>query len=251
VNWLLQGDCLDLMRQIPDGAVDMILCDLPYGTTACKWDSVIPFEPLWGEYKRVIKRNGAIVLTASQPFTTALIGSNMGMFKYCWTWQKNTITGFMQAKTRPLKSVEDVVVFGNFKTAAQYFEGTYNPQSEIVKKGVVRYSNTRKDDHITGNRKEGVAESYSGYPKDLVTVDSEKGTVHPTQKPVALMEYLVRTYTNDGETILDNCMGSGTTGVACINTGRNFIGIEKDEKYFAIARDRIAFQEYLHAMETT
>ena len=236
---LLHGDCLELMAQIPDGSVDMILCDLPYGTTACKWDSVIPFEPLWAHYKRVIKRNGAIVLTASQPFTTALISSNMGMFKYQWIWQKNTITGFMQAKTRPLKSVEDVLVFGNFKVAAQYFEGTYNPQSEMVSKGVVAYSNSRKSDHITGNRKAGAAESNSGYPKDVIAFDSAKSPVHPTQKPVALMEYLIRTYTNEGDTVLDNCMGSGTTGVACANTGRNFIGIEKDDKYFAIAQARI------------
>jgi len=237
---LMHGDCLTLMATIKSGSVDMVMCDLPYGTTACKWDAVIPFEPLWAHYKRVIKSNGAIVLFGSQPFTSALVMSNPKMFKYSWVWQKNTITGFMQAKTRPLKSVEDVLVFGNFKVAAQYFEGTYNPQSEMVSKGVIVYSNSRKIDHITGNRKAGAAESNSGYPKDVIAFDSAKSTVHPTQKPVALLEYLIRTYTNEGDTVLDNCMGSGTTGVACLNTGRNFIGIEKDQKYFGIALNRIA-----------
>jgi len=237
---LMHGDCLTLMATIKSGSVDMVMCDLPYGTTACKWDAVIPFELLWAHYKRVIKSNGAIVLFGSQPFTSALVMSNPKMFKYSWVWQKNTITGFMQAKTRPLKSVEDVLVFGNFKVAAQYFEGTYNPQSEMVSKGVIVYSNSRKIDHITGNRKAGAAESNSGYPKDVIAFDSAKSTVHPTQKPVALLEYLIRTYTNEGDTVLDNCMGSGTTGVACLNTGRNFIGIEKDQKYFGIALNRIA-----------
>jgi site-specific DNA-methyltransferase (adenine-specific) len=233
------GDCLEVMKQIPDKSVDAIICDLPYGTTACKWDSVIPFEPLWEQYKRVIKDNGAIVLTASQPFTSALVMSNIDWFKYQWVWKKNTITGFMQAKIKPLKCYEDVLVFGEFKTSAQHFLGKYNPQSDLIDVGDVVYSNKRKLDHITGNRKSGVAKAKSGYPKNVIEFNSEKSTAHPTQKPVALMEYLVKTYTNEGDTVLDNCMGSGTTGVACKNLNRKFIGIEQDATYYEIAKERI------------
>lgn len=236
---LYRGDCLDVMKDIPDGSVDLILTDPPYGTTACKWDSIIPLEPMWEQLKRVIKPNGAIVMTAAQPFTTILISSNMKMFKYNLIWNKNTCTGFMQAKTKPLKSYEDVVVFGNFKLAAQHFNGTYNAQG-IESRGLITYSNKRKNDHITGSRKENTAEANKGYPKDVLKFNSEAKTVHPTQKPVALMEYLIKTYTNEGETVLDFTMGSGTTGVACANTGRKFIGIELDRDYYHIARKRIA-----------
>lgn len=235
---LFHGDCLEMMKLIPDASVDMILCDLPYGTTSCAWDSVIPLEDLWLEYKRVIKENGAIVLTAAQPFTTALISSNMGMFKYSMIWRKNKVTGFMQAKTKPLNTYEDIVVFGRFKLAAQYFNGTYNPQG-VVAAGKTEYSNARKADHITGDRKPGVAESGRGYPKNVLDIASEENGVHPTQKPVALMEYLIRTYTNEGDTVLDNTMGSGTTGVACMNTSRRFIGIERLLEYFDGASARI------------
>lgn len=193
---------------------------------------------MWEQLKRVIKPNGAIVMTSAQPFTTKLIMSNFDMFKYNLIWKKNTCTGFMQAKTKPLKSYEDVVVFGDFKLAAQYFKGTYNPQG-IESNGTVTYSNKRKDDHITGNRKENTAESNKGYPKDVLEFNSESKTIHPTQKPTSLMEYLIKTYSNNNETILDFTMGSGTTGVACKNTGRKFIGIELDDNYFDIAKQRI------------
>ena len=236
---VFNGDCLDLMRQIPDGSVDMVLCDLPYGTTNCKWDSVIPFESLWAQYRRVIKQKGAIVLTASQPFTSALIASNFQDFRYCWVWDKAKAANFPQVKYAPLKVHEDVAVFG----------GGYIPQ---MTNGVFRkkggYSVSRE-----AAVSAGAPEAYNGeyYPKSILSFSvagNKDSGLHPTQKPVALMEYLIRTYTNEGETVLDNCMGSGTTGVACINTGRKFIGIEKDEKYFAIARDRIAYREYLRAM---
>ena len=235
---LMLGDCLEKMKEIPDGSIDMVMTDPPYGTTACKWDSVIPLEPMWEQLKRIIKPSGAIVMTASQPFTTTLIASNIKMFKYCWVWDKNTITGFMQAKTRPLKGHEDIIVFGSFKLAAQYFDGIYNPVG-LIACGEKAYSNKRKDDHITGSRNPGIAKSNKGYPRDVINFKSETKTVHPTQKPVALMEYMIKTYTNEGETVLDFTMGSGTTGVACVNLGRSFIGIEMDENYFNIASDRI------------
>ena len=231
---LYRGDCLKWMSVIPDGSVDMILCDLPYGTTACKWDTVIPFEPLWAQYRRVAKRNAAIVLTASQPFTTALIASNFTDFRYCWVWEKQQPTGFLDARRKPMKAHEDVCVF--YGATA-----TYNPQglkdvqvknSRKNKAGSGVYGAVGADDYV---QKEG------NFPRSVLKIDRvTHGQVHPTQKPVALMEYLIRTYTQEGETVMDNCMGSGTTGVACVNTGRNFIGIERDEKYFQIAADRIA-----------
>lgn len=232
---LMHGDCLELMAQIPDGSVDMILCDLPYGTTACKWDSVIPFEPLWAHYKRVIKRNGAIVLTASQPFTTALISSNMRDFRYCWVWDKVTPSGFNYARYQPMRQHEDVLVF--YAEAPTYDANgearakpqKYKPAHSASDSSQMTHSLAR-DTVLTATHKK--KRSILQFPK--VRIGD-----HPTQKPVALMEYLIRTYTNEGETVLDNCMGSGTTGVACANTGRNFIGIEKDDKYFAIAKARI------------
>jgi site-specific DNA-methyltransferase (adenine-specific) len=240
------GDCLEVMQTIADKSVDLILCDLPYGTTACKWDSVIPFDALWAQYRRIAKPNAAIVLTAAQPFTTRLIASNFDEFKYSLVWRKNKATGFMQAKTKPLNAHEDILVFGRFKIAAQYFAGTYNPHG-VEDAGLREYSNSRNADHITGNRAPGVAKSGKGYPKSVLEFAGETNTVHPTQKPVALMEYLIRTYTNEADTVLDNCMGSGTTGVACANTGRKFIGIERDPSYFAIATNRIAGAQSLEA----
>ena len=235
---LIHGECIETMSKMKDGYFDMILCDPPYGTTACKWDSVIPFEPLWAHYWRVLKPNGAVVLTAAQPFTTVLISSQIDRYKYSWIWEKSKVTGFMQAKNQPLRNHEDVCVFGRFASSAQHFQGVYNPQG-AKSVGVVEYSNARKADHFTGDRKPGKTESMTGYPRSVLRIPSEGKTVHPTQKPVALMEYLIRTYTNEGETVLDNCMGSGTTGVACVNTNRNFVGIELDEKYFKIAEERI------------
>jgi site-specific DNA-methyltransferase (adenine-specific) len=210
----------------------MILCDLPYGTTRCHWDSVIPFAPLWAEYKRIAKPNAAIVLTGSQPFTSALVMSNVKMFKYDWTWQKPKGTGHLNAKKMPMRDKEDVLVF----YAAQC---TYNPQMTAGKPYNAKSGKTSFDgygaDKRTGNKSSGPR-----YPKQVQAFPVvERDTLHPTQKPVALMEYLIRTYTNEGETVLDNCMGSGTTGVACVTTGRKFIGIEQDAGYFAIAQERI------------
>ena len=229
---LMQGDCLEKMKDIPDKSIDMILCDLPYGTTACKWDTIIPFEPLWEQYKRIIKDNGAIVLTASQPFTSALVMSNIKMFKYCWVWNKAKAANYVNAKKQPLKIHEDIAVFckGN----------NYNPQKTIGK--------FRKKGGYTVNREVAVAQnptvSFNDtyYPKSILNFSvagNKDSTLHPTQKPVALFEYLIKTYTNEGDLVLDNCMGSGTTGVACVNLNRDFIGIEKDENYFKIAEQRI------------
>ena len=247
---LMLGDCLERMKEIPDGSVDMILCDLPYGTTACKWDSVIPFEPLWAEYRRVTKRNAAIVLTASQPFTSALVMSAPDIFKYCWVWEKTRATGHMHAKNKPLKSHEDIAVFSTGTTVHSVQSSIrmqYYPQGTIaVDRVSYRPSREKKGSDVVGSLRPSHKNSYrqteSNYPRSVLHVPSEHnvGAFHPTQKPVALMEYLIKTYTNEGETVLDNCMGSGTVGVACKNLNRKFIGIEKDETYFKIAQDRIA-----------
>lgn len=231
---LHNGDCLELMRDISDGSVDMILCDLPYGTTACKWDSVIPFEPLWEQYKRIAKKNAAIVLTASQPFTSALVMSNTAWFRHSWVWNKKSAANVMAAKHGPLKIHEDVIVFSGVG-------GAYKPQMTIGK-GRFKGGNNRSDGIYSGGVPEGRYWSDQYHPKSIVEFSNaaQGGKQHPTQKPVALMEYLIRTYTNEGDTVLDNCMGSGTTGVACVNTGRKFIGMEMDAGYFEIARNRIA-----------
>ena len=229
---LWHGDCLELMQSIPDGSVDMILCDLPYGTTACKWDTVIPFEPLWAQYRRIAKRNAAIVLTASQPFTTALIASNIKEFRYCWVWKKSRFANQMLAKVQPLKVHEDVVVFYASKA-------TYNPQGLVEVNKTTKQGTRISDNNGGGTRKTEYTQTHTNYPRTVLEFASEGKTAHPTQKPVALMEYLIRTYTQEGETVLDNCMGSGTTGVACANTSRRFIGIEKEVKYFDIACRRI------------
>jgi site-specific DNA-methyltransferase (adenine-specific) len=228
------------MKDIPDGAVDMILCDLPYGTTACKWDTVIPFAPLWGQYKRIAKSNAAIVLTASQPFTSSLVMSNIDMFKYEWVWEKNRGSNFATVKYMPMKEHENVLVFAKGKT-------TYNPiQQERAPGGKARAaykinaSNTGKRETLNGltGIDSGYIDKNLRAPRTVQKFNTEVG-LHPTQKPVALMEYLIRTYTNEGETVLDNCMGSGTTGVACVNTNRSFIGMEKELKYFNISQERI------------
>lgn len=235
------GDCLELMKDIPDASVDLILCDLPYGTTACPWDSVIPFGPLWEQYRRVTKPSAAIVLTASQPFTSALIMSNPGMFKYCWEWEKENGTNFFfNAKHQPLKVHEDIAVFS--KAAASHSRKevmSYFPQ-KTTGKPYKACNNQRGLMQFHSDPNIGTKQDNDGtrYPRSVLRYNSEWG-FHPTQKPVALMEYLIRTYTNEGDTVLDNCMGSGTTGVACVNTGRRFIGIEKDEQYFKIAKERI------------
>lgn len=237
---LLIGDCLERMKEIPDGSVDMVMCDLPYGTTACKWDVVIPFAPLWAEYRRVCKKNAAIVLTASQPFTSALIMSNVEMFKYCLVWDKKKVTGFLNSKKRPLVQHEDICIFYKYQT-------TYNPQFHTNKlKRDFRGSLQNPHTENYGSQKQYISnvDPEKSYPRSIICQtgvigNSLEKVKHPTQKPVALMEYLIRTYTNEGEIVLDNCMGSGTTGVACANTGRRFVGIERDETYFGLARERI------------
>jgi len=227
---LIQGDCLEVMKGIPDGSIDAIITDPPYGTTACKWDSIIPLEPMWEQLKRVIKPNGAIVMSASQPFTTTLIASNMKMFKYCWVWEKPH-TGQLNAKKQPLRNVEDVCVFYAKQCTynPQYAEGS--PYTVVRKgyKGSEAYGKQR--DHTTVSKGDR-------YPKQILKY-RERMAYHPTQKPVALMEYLIKTYTNEGETVLDFTMGSGTTGVAAKNLNRSFIGIEQDPNYFKIAEERI------------
>lgn len=231
--WLMQGDCLERMKEIPDGSVDMILTDPPYGTTACKWDSIIPLEPMWEQLKRIIKPNGAIVMTASQPFTSILITSNLKMFKYCWVWEKPKGTGHLNAKKQPMNNYEDVVVF--YKKQCLYKPQMTLGDAYKAKSGKSGFDGYGKDKR-TGNNNNGYR-----YPKRIQKFTGvERNTQHPTQKPVALMEYLIKTYTNESETVLDFTMGSGTTGVACKNLNRKFIGIELDEGYFKIAQDRIS-----------
>jgi len=235
---LIQGDCLEVMKTIESGSVDMVLTDPPYGTTACKWDSIIPLEPMWEQLKRIIKPNGAIVMTASQPFTTSLIFSNMKMFKYDWCWKKPQGTGHLNAKKMPMRDKEDIVVFYSSQC-------TYNPQmTEGIpyrdKAGKNHASTTSMTDSYRAYTNFRNDNKGTRYPKQVIEIGVvERGGVHPTQKPVALMEYLIKTYTNEGETVLDFTMGSGTTGVACKNLNRDFIGIELDEGYFKIAQKRI------------
>lgn len=242
---LYHGDCLELMKEIPDGSVDMVLCDLPYGTTACKWDSRIPAELLWKQYKRIIKNNGVIALFGTEPFSSYMRMSNIEWFKYDWIWKKNTCTGFQHAKNMPLKNYEIISVFspGSMGHASLFGDHrmTYNPQgiSMIFRE---RGGGTRKFGGVIGKRpcqKERYVQEAENYPKMILEFNSVSKREHQTQKPVPLLEYLIRTYTNEGETVMDNCMGSGTTGEACVKTGRNFIGMELDPVYFEIAKRRI------------
>ena len=245
------GDCLELMKNIPDGSVDMILCDLPYGTTQCEWDVRIPFEPLWEQYNRIIKPNGAIVLFSAQPFTTDLINSQRKLFRYEIIWEKTQPTGFYNAKKMPLRKHENILVF--YKNLP-----TYNPIKTIISTPTGR---TRKNSDwkktsggFVGTCSKEAAEKYSytddgtRYPTDIIKFSNWNGTLfgnkaktvkHQTTKPVPILEYLIKTYTNEGGVVLDNCMGSGSTGVACVNTNRRFIGIELDDGYFEIAQKRI------------
>ena len=230
-----QGDCLVEMDKIADKSVDMILCDLPYGTTQNKWDSVLPLDLLWVTYKRVLKDAGCVILTADGIFTGTLIMSNPKWFKYKLVWDKKSTSGFLNARVMPLRRHEDILIFAKGKTA-------YNPIMEV------RGEPRKKGGYVGGNKgtygnyDEDIKFNNEYYPTSIIEVSNanQKEKVHPTQKPVELMEYLVKTYTNEGETVLDNCMGSGTTGVACKKTGRHFIGIEKDEKYFEIAVSRVS-----------
>lgn len=223
------GDCLERMREIPDGSVDMILCDLPYGTTQNKWDAVIPFEPLWREYWRVARPGAAVVLTAAQPFTSALVMSQVERFRYDWTWRKTAITGVLNAKRQPVRNHEDILVFCRLPLA-------YRPQG-LVKKGTVTKQGGNSENY--GSRSsEAYVQEWTNYPRSVLEVGSERG-FHPTQKPVALFEYLIRTYTDPGMTVLDNCAGSGTTAIAAERTSRNWICIERDETYFVKACERV------------
>lgn len=226
------------MQTIPEHSVDMVLCDLPYGTTACKWDTVIPFEPLWEQYERIIKDNGAICLFGSEPFSSQLRMSNLKMYRYDWIWEKTTASNFAMCRKQPFKKHEIISVF--YKK-----QPTYTPQMEEGKP----YVDVRKEGSVRKNISVGdgndllrlpIFNSGTRYPSSVQKFSNGNNKrLHPTQKPVALLEYLIKTYTNEGDTVLDNCMGSGSTGVACVNTGRNFMGIELDEKYFDIAADRI------------
>ncbi len=233
-----QGDCLVEMDKIADKSIDMILCDLPYGTTACKWDAVIPFEPLWEHYERLIKPTGAIVLTASQPFTTYLIMSNIKRFRYELIWEKDRATGYLNSNKIPLKSHENILIF--YKKLP-----TYNPQKTVGETSRKRTRNIPNTDTLgkTGVKERIVIhQDKTRFPISVikVNIDNINKAFHPTQKPIELMEYLIKTYTNEGDTVLDNCMGSGSTGCAAKKTGRHFIGIEKDEKYFKLAVERVS-----------
>ncbi len=234
---LFQGDCLSVMPQIADGSVDLILCDLPYGATACKWDVPIPFEPLWDQYRRIIKPNGVIALTASQPFTAAVVMSNREWFRHEWVWIKNRGSNFANTVREPMKEHESVLIFSPGKW-------TYNKQMQPrTGGGVDRVKYLIKGGENSENYRPfgpqaALMRDELRVPSSWQKFNTEVG-LHPTQKPVALMEYLIRTYTNPRETVLDNCMGSGTTGVACLNTGRLFIGIELDPHYFGVAHARI------------
>jgi len=231
---LILGDCLEEMKGIPDSSVDMVLCDLPYGTTACKWDTIIPFEPLWKQYKRIIKSRGAIVLFGSEPFSSLLRISNLKQFKYDWIWDKVRPSGFQIAKYVPMKRHEIVSVFCDASPS-------WNPQKEKRDK-LVKGRVASSSDSSPLAYSDGITRVYDDKnPQSILTFSkqSDGKYLHPTQKPVALCEYLIKTYTNKEDTVLDNTMGSGTTGVACVNTGRNFIGIERDKEYFEIAARRI------------
>jgi site-specific DNA-methyltransferase (adenine-specific) len=244
LNRIYQRDCIEGMRMIPDKSIDMILCDLPYGTTACKWDTVIPFEPLWEQYERVIKDNGAIILTAAQPFTTDLIISKRNLFRYDLIWKKNIPTGGMQAKRRPMRAHEHILVF--YKE-----QPTYNPQmiertekelKRLPKKPIVQKSSevySNKQTVSNSREKNKFKNPNSVLDIKCVYNQSAEKVAHPTQKPVELFEYLIKTYTNENEIVLDNCMGSGTTAVACVRNNRNFIGFETEPSYVEIANKRL------------
>lgn len=233
---LYHGDCLDVMASIPDGYVDMVMCDLPYGTTRNRWDSIIQLDPLWKQYWRVVKPNGAIVLTAQTPFDKVLGASCLRHLRYEWIWEKTEATGHLNAKRCPMKAHENVLVF--YRSMP-----TYNPQKTTghQRKTAVQV-NAKQSTNYGRHENKPPYDSTERYPRSVqkFSTDKQHSTLHPTQKPVALMEYLIRTYTNTGEVVLDNAMGSGTTGVACTNLGRRFIGIESDAEYFALARTRLS-----------
>lgn len=246
---LINGDCLVEMASIEDGSIDMILCDLPFQITNCHWDKLIPFEPLWAHYKRIIKPNGAIVLFGSQPFTSALVMSNPKMFKYECVYEKSRKVGFVNAKLKPLNAHENILVFSHGKTSnGNKNNMAYNPQGLIEMNKVVnglKGVSSESDGNGYGrpSMKQNHIQTHTNYPSSILKYSNPVKPVHPTQKPVPLLEYLIKTYTNEGETVLDNCFGSCSTGVACINTNRSFIGIEMDKTYFDIGVERIKVAE--------
>lgn len=236
LNKIYNEDCLEGMKRIPDGSVDMILCDLPYGTTANPWDTIIPFEPLWEQYNRITKENGAIVLTASQPFSSALVSSNFSGFKHEWIWEKERGTGFQVAKYRPMQKHEHVLVFSRGGKRVEYYP-IKEKLSEPLKS---KSAGTDSGSSPLANREEYEIIYTDKYPLSILEFSRDnKNRMHPTQKPIALFEYLIKTYTNKNETVLDNCMGSGTTAIACMNTERNFIGFELDKTYYEKSLKRI------------
>ena len=235
LNKVLQGDCIEVMKELPDNSIDMILCDLPYGTTQCKWDTIIPFESLWKEYRRVAKDNAAIVLTAAQPFTSVLVSSNLKEFKYTWVWEKSKATGYLNAKKMPMRAHEDVCVF--YKKPP-----IYNPQ--MWKSTPYNKGSAHRPTEVYGKQKEVLVKNDTGlrYPRTVQyfkTAESEGKVYHPTQKPVSLFEYLIKTYSAEGDVILDSCLGAGTTALAAMSCNRNFVGIELDQEYVDISNQRI------------
>ena len=254
LNKIHQGDCLEVMKDIPDGSINMILCDLPYGTTASKWDSVIPIEPLWKQYKRVLKDNGAIVLTAIEPFASMLRANDLKGYKHEWIWDKESAGNFIQAKNHPLRVHENVLVFSNGKV--NYYPIMTDADPKNVRPLGVKKQKTDFMGKVSAGEFKA-AKNYNPkkrYPKTILTYNARAkecnnvNRVHPTQKPVALFEYLIKTYTNEGETVLDNCMGSGTTAIAALNTNRTFIGIEKEKEYVDIANERIKQSQLMFEM---
>lgn len=228
---VILGDCLEVMKDIPDKRIDMILCDLPYGTTRNKWDSIISLDLLWEQYKRIIKENGAIVLTAQTPFDKVLGASNISILKYEWIWHKTRATGFLNSKSAPMKAHENILVF--YKRPP-----TYNPQG-LIQKLVPTIRKGRNNGTNYGKSDKDAIQGFENYPITVLPFHSEGNILHPTQKPIALMEYLIKTYTNEGDLVLDNCAGSGTTLLAAKNLNRRFIGIEKEQKYFDIIKERL------------
>jgi len=245
--WLMQGDCLERMKEIPDGSVDMILTDPPYGTTACKWDSVIDFTLMWGQLKRIIKPNGAVVLFGAEPFSSTLRLSNLAQYKYDWVWSKSRALGFTNAKNKPMNKHELISVFSSGTVANRsnrrmpYYPQGLIPYGKVVSgiKACTADSSSGGHKFARKSHKESFIQEFTNYPTQILNFDNETNTQHPTQKPTALMEYLIKTYTLEGETVLDFTAGSFTTGVACVNLDRKFIGIEMDEGYFEIGVSRI------------
>ena len=244
---LFQGDCLEIMKKIPDKSVDMILCDLPYGTTACKWDKPISFEELWKQYNRIIKDDGVVLLFGSEPFSTKVRNSNLNNYRYDWYWIKTKPSLYQHAKNRPMKTVETISVFSKYKwghkSQMKDKRMRYNPQGikSIGKKRVTKNYNAGNTVSERPNQIGKEYEAFTGFPNDVLNFANiiGKNCIHPTQKPTDLLEFLIKTYTNENDVVLDNCMGSGSTGIACLNTNRKFIGIELDEKYFEMAKNRI------------